>query len=487
MEYSKMLKYFLGATGLRLKDVAQATHYDTSYISKWINGHNVPVLDQSREIHNALSVLLTEEIKKKDLVPKIDLFKKIFYPLDSDVNIYLAVFNLINEAYIASYTERNKDTLNLDEGRVVAGYKAIEDFLYLIFSLTPVQHRELDVYVSLDMSLILTYMERIKELVLFASSRARFNSITSSSAEVFKEVNKATIMEVLNEVNYYDVNIYLNENHRSANYLYIADNYVLFFEMDVLNKPMLLTYTKDPEVLEHMDRIARRDFTESSIIVKTVYEAGFETQLYQYSIYANNTFNYFVSFPNAYFMEEELARELMEANRIDENERQGLVDLVRLQNHAINTIHYNVIINLDYYLQQIVKREVAIGTKTLTMTNAQHERYIRKLVEGLRNDTRNEYYMINAFGLAKSNWRFNNNIFCTDHLYCIKKPHLTVRDEHHYNYVYSSDNNIKEDLIKLSSLVEDDRYLIPNGHAYLASLIEAAVSADALSEKQNAV
>ena len=91
----------------------------------------MPVLDQSREIHNALSVADRGD-KKKDLVPKIDLFKKIFI-LSIRRQYLFAVFNLINEAYIASYTERNKDTLNLDEGRVVAGYKAIEDFLYLIF------------------------------------------------------------------------------------------------------------------------------------------------------------------------------------------------------------------------------------------------------------------------------------------------------------------------------------------------------------------
>lgn len=65
MDYSEILSSLMENLDLTLKSVSQAVSYDSSYISKWINGKNLPASSQVNDINKTLAYYFAKHAGEK--------------------------------------------------------------------------------------------------------------------------------------------------------------------------------------------------------------------------------------------------------------------------------------------------------------------------------------------------------------------------------------------------------------------------------------
>lgn len=201
----EVLEYFQRLTGHKLKDLASVVFYDISYVSKWVNGHNLPAKSHYKTVNEALARLFSKTIYEKNLTNVVDLFENVKFKVKSLNDIYLATYSVINEAYFYTLSDDLEDFLP-DDGFISTGRSDILKLIYSVFSLSTTND-EIDVYSTLDIKIILDFADHVKELILFPSNHSTFNYLVSDPKDIFRGGSPEYIMEIINEYNFYDIKI----------------------------------------------------------------------------------------------------------------------------------------------------------------------------------------------------------------------------------------------------------------------------------------
>lgn len=244
---------------------------------------------------------------------------------------------------------------------------------------------------------------------------------------------------------------------------------------------MVATYINNPEILREAEKIISDVFKETKSLVNISNDIGFENSLHKINIYTDNSYKYFLSYPNGIFMDDELLDHILEDKDLKKSKKSSLKDLIKVQNYAQRSIKSTIMVNANTIINNLLDKKVSISNMSFDLTDNQLNSYVESIIEGLRSDKLNDYYVFNITETDAANWKFNDNIICTKNLYAIKRQNF-LKDDGSFSYVYSSDEDIRESLLSICSHIQDKSTSDIKDNIYLAQLTEAGLKTKKILE-----
>lgn len=422
MDYSELLTYLFDITGLKLKDISSLLHYDVSYISKWINGHNIPSISQSRDINETLCEKLTEIIFKRNLQDKLKGLYHASFDLTSYIILRKVIFNLLNMSFYKSYEKSfDNSILPTEESLIIPEKDNIIEFLYHFFSV-PIEDNDIELYSTINLDFLIYLFKEFENLHLFtARPSIKINILTNYGDDYFKFEDFSDAFITLAEFSYYDMNVYryTKDTYKYSQFVYIKNQFAIFFSMDTNNRPIIASFTQNPDTLNSMNDIVDEIFSSSLNIFRTIQDDIFEEYFYKNTLYSSNRFNFFISNFQGFFLNESLLKKILARNNVSSDEAKHIINIRKLQTHMLKKMNLNLIVNSIPYFKSIVNKKLSIGSFIFDLTDEEIKAYLKLLKKNYDLLNGQKFYRINF-----SNLKYDYNINCalTNEAFFSKRP-----------------------------------------------------------------
>lgn len=437
MNYSELLTYLINITGMKLKDVASLVNYDISYISKWTNGHNLPTLVQNEHICKILAENFANSIYANNLEANI----RNLFDLNSEISSKNILQKKIYSALITAYfhsTERTNSFSDSDEF-VLAGWENIKNFIYYIFSM-PFSDEKTILYSTLNIDFLKLLLGFDSNFVLFSNQKSvEFNFIVDTVGEFMHFDNPFNSFKLLSEGLFYDFNAYRNKFVCGdlAQFIYIKDKFVLFFNMDTDKKPVLLSFSKNKKTLELVQAIVDKVFVAENIFTKTVDNYSYPDAFFRNNLFPENVFYSLFSFSDGYFLSDSMLERLLNKSKISDFEKDMLRKLLKMQRYSVENLSNYVTFNMGSYFRFMKERKISLGHYTFELNDKEFDLYMKNAFNIIQSRPNHTYYLINSHSVFSKNWDYPINLFITDNCFISKKPVLYNNSV--YKYLVSSD------------------------------------------------
>lgn len=456
MEYSMLLSSLMENLDLTLKNVSHAVSYDSSYISKWVNGRNLPGIGQIDEVNKNLSVFFAKLVSEKCVDQGLCFLNKDGNLPDDFVqefSLETIIYNLLNQAYYKSLWAKGEGMLSHSEDQFIFGYDKVYLFLYEFFSQS-LDGSENRMYMEAPNKFFLYTFYELKDLIFFFSSKMEINYLSNRTSHILDNLDYMDVLDVLKEFSIYDMNIYMDSEMYLKNYIYLEDRALILLHFDNEQVPCALSYTTKPEVLRHMESIVEKSFKNSKLIVRSSSSLSYENKLQSTNLYPGNKFNLFLSYPQGYFLNDDMAKKIISYNNMNEDQTKSLMNLRRLQDYTISNrdIEFTVVINLKVFLDNLMNKTLTLGPHMLKIKDEDFPAYIDGLIKSIEKYDHIKYHYINKPGSNDSSFRLCQTMVCTNEVYTIKKRNLSSEGLP-FKYVYTLDPDLKNSLYKLENFI----------------------------------
>lgn len=475
MEYSKILETLLNITDQKLQDISDLLHYDKSYISKWANAKALPSISIVNEIHEVLSDYFAYRIygtKKLDELK--DILGMKFEPITRQI-LSKSIYNELSFAYFKVYHNCNPSPINSElDNQVIIGIEKIVDFLYSLFN-TEITDEEVKIYSTLPNKFLFLLINQLKKLWLFnLKVPVELNILLEKLPDINRKDELLFIVKSLGDLSYYDINLYRKDkNYYFDYYIYVKDKFVIFFNTFDDGLPLMITFSKNKDILEAIDRSNKRVFNYSNPLLKTIDGLRYERYYYETNLICEDSMIY-TSYMNACFMSSEDLKKAIVKNNIDKRNYDFINSLIKLQNFSIKNNMHQIRFNSTALFASIEKRKLCLGPYYITLAEDDYIKYLNKTYDEIFHNSNHKYSFIDAESLGSICEDYFMSFYLNSNSFIAKK--LDSFNINKFKYIVSTDRSINEFFKKLFIALEETNYVKNLNLEELKNLISSKIS-----------
>ncbi|MFM9413839.1 helix-turn-helix domain-containing protein [Peptococcus simiae] len=458
MEYAKLLKWLIDVSDQKLQDIANLLFYDFSYISKWINGKSIPSISSVSAIHNELASLFSSILfnsDKKDTLSAV-LAKNANYSTQSMLN--KSLYNGLTAAYFETYRKSNVPPLETSEDhQVIVGKKKIAGFLYALFA-ADLDLEHIEVFSTLPTNQSITLLDWFDQLWLFGlKAPVTLNLLVDALPQAPEQEDLLCYIKALGLLSYYDLNIFTyTDTQTDSPYLYVKNKFVVFFQSFYDGQPLMITFSKNPDLLKHLNRNNNRLFRYSSPLLKTIDNFAFEKSQYEQNL-AGDKAKIFTSYIDGCLSDTLQLKQVLSKNKVNQKQAAILDNLLALQGYAFSNKHYEITFNVSSLLASIESRKVSVGPYYLTLPKTAYKRYLKSLKENLTHLDQHTYAVIDTQYMTNFNWDYYMSFILRKNSFIMKK--LDPFDTTRFKYLVSYDPSVCRFISQLLAALQQTTYV----------------------------
>lgn len=475
MEYSKILETLLNITDQKLQDISDLLHYDKSYISKWANAKALPSISIVNEIHEVLSDYFAYRIygtKKLDELK--DKLGMKFEPITRQI-LSKSIYNELSFAYFKVFHNCNPSPINSElDNQVIIGREKIVDFLYSLFN-TEITDEEVKIYSTLPNKFLFLLINQLKKLWLFnLKVPVELNILLEKLPDINRKDELLFIVKSLGDLSYYDINLYREDkNYYFDYYIYVKDKFVIFFNTFDNGLPLMITFSKNKDILEAIDRSNKRVFNYSNPLLKTIDGLRYERYYYETNLICEDSMIY-TSYMNACFMSSDDLKKAIIKNNIDKRNYDFINSLIKLQNFSIKNNMHQIRFNSTALFASIEKRKLCLGPYYITLAEDDYIKYLNKTYDEIFHNSNHKYSFIDAESLGSICEDYFMSFYLNSNSFIAKK--LDSFNINKFKYIVSTDRSINEFFKKLFIALEETNYVKNLNLEELKNLISSKIS-----------
>ena len=459
MYYGNLLKLLIKITHLKSKDLSQDLHYDSSYFSKWLNGHHLPTLAQVESTNSYLSNRFADVIYRNNLQDEVRGFLPNNLDLGSKVILRKTIYNALNSSYIKSFCKRDENLLEVSESpfQTIVGLDAIRRFLFSIYS-KPLGPEKVSLFYHINYSYLRSIFDSYKNLLLFSNETpVDVHFILDNSGSFFTSNNFYDIYNILTEMIYYDMFIYSRTVAAGQpEFIYVRNHFVLYFHMDENGLPLICNYSTDPAILEQTEAYLASLNLPQHTLMKTIDDPYFEVDFFQENNYRNYDFHIFASFFDGSFLNESLVTKILKRNRVKSFDSEVLKNTLKLKTTTYRNGNMTITINSVPFFRSLREHKLALASHVLKINNDDMKKCIDLMSKGLESMTSSHFYMIDPYANDPLDWDFPLSFYMTKHTFVAKK--LDVTSKCQFKYIVSSNPEFVKLLRESFDLIRHSDY-----------------------------
>lgn len=475
MEYSKIFETLLNITDQKLQDISDLLHYDKTYISKWVNAKAIPSISFVSEIHEILSEYYADRIYgTKKLNELKDALCLKFEPITRQI-LSKTIYNELSYAYFKVYHESNPSPLNSDlDNQVIIGKKKIVDFLFSLFN-TGLSDDKVKLYSTLPNKFLFLLINQLKKLWLFnLKVPVELNLLFEKLPEVNRKDELLFIVKSLGDLSYYDVNLYREDKKSYFDYyIYAKNKFVIFFNTFENELPLMITFSKNKEVLEAIDRSNKKMFNYANPLLKTIDGLRYERYYYETNLICEDSMIY-TSFMNACFMSSDDLKKAIITNDIDKRNYDFINSLIKLQNFSIKNNMHQIRFNSTALFASIEKKKLCLGPYYIQLSEDDYIKYLNKTYDEIFHNANHKYSFIDAESLGSICEDYFMSFYLNSNSFIAKK--LDPFNINKFKYIISTDQSINEFFKKLFIALDETNYVKNLNLEELKNLISSKIS-----------
>lgn len=459
MYYETLLKLLIKVTHLKSKDLSQELHYDSSYFSKWLNGHYLPSLTQVETTNSYLSNRFADVIYRNNLQEDVRGFLPDNLDLGSKVILKKIIYNALNSSYIKSFYKRNKNLMLVGDNpfQTIVGLDAIKQFLFSLYS-KPLGHEKVNLFYHINYSFLKSIFDSYQNLLLFSNETpVDVHFILENPGSFFEFDDFYDIYNILTEMIYYDLFIYNRTvSAGQPEFIYVPNHFVLYFHMDENGLPLICNYVTDPDVLEQTESYIKSLNLHQHTLMKTIQDPYFEVDFFQGNNYRDHDFHIFASFFDASFLNESLINKILKRNRIKNFDSEVLKNTLKLKNATYHNGNMTITINSVPFFRSLREHKLSLASHILEMDNDDMKKCIDLMSKGLESMRASHFFMIDPYANEPLDWDFPLSFYMTEHTFVAKK--LYASSKCRFKYIVSNNPDFVKFLRKSFDLIRNAAY-----------------------------
>ncbi|MBU5668670.1 helix-turn-helix domain-containing protein [Peptoniphilus sp. MSJ-1] len=473
MNYSELLKYLFDISNLKLQDIADLLHYDKSYISKWMNGKSIPSISVASDINNELSLLFSEVLffsENKNLVLDLLPPKQDFSTM-SMFKKYL--FNLLNSRYFEEFHKDNGNPLKYEgDNLVVIGEKNILDFLLSLFN-SNIDRKKFVIYSTLPHKFMAKIFNHMNGLWLFSLKfPIELNILLNCTHKNNQLDDSFNYLKILGDISLYDINVFTKKDNQSYSYyLYVKDEFVIIYNEIINDKPVLITFSKNQELLKQLNISNNKLFKLANPILQTNDKFTYENFYYEKNL--NKDLTLFTSYIDGCFIKPSDLKDLFNKYSIAPSQFNMLKNTTKLQGYSFKNTQSMIIINLISLFSSIEKNKISIGPYYLQLDKKDYINYLTSVYKILSELDNKKFFLIDSNYISNYNLDYFMSFVLSDNCIILKK--LDPFDNKRFKYVVSTDASVISFFKYILTSIHETNYIKESKLTELKNLISSKI------------
>ncbi len=459
MYYETLLKLLIKVTHLKAKNLSQDLHYDSSYFSKWLNGHHLPTLSQVEATNSYLSNRFADVIYRNNLQNEVRNFLPDNLDLGSKVILKKIIYNALNSSYIKSLCKNGESLALVDDSpfQTIVGLDAIKQFLFSLYS-RPLGPEKVTLFYHINYSCLKNIIDSYHNLLLFSNETpVDVHFILENPGCFFKFDDFYDIYNILTEMIYYDLFIYNRTiSAGQPEFIYVRNHFVLYFHMDENGLPIICNYVTDPYVLEQTEAYIESLNLSQHTLMKTIHDPYFEVDFFQGNNYRDHDFHIFASCFDGSFLDENLINKILKRNRIKGFDSEVLKDTLKLKNATYRNGNMTITINSTPFFRSLKEHNLSLASHILKINNDDIKKCIDLMSEGFESMRSSHFYMIDPYANEPLDWDFPLSFYMTEHTFVAKKLYATSKGR--FKYIVSNNPEFVKFLRESFDLIKSAVY-----------------------------
>lgn len=459
MTYSDLLKSLIRVTHLKSKDISSDLHYDSSYVSKWLNGHYLPSLSQRDVVNSYLATRFSNIIYRQHLQEELYPYIPDHLDLGSEIILKKTIYSALNTAYINNYESINGNPLIPEEStRIYLGLEEIQQFLFTLYSQSP-GSESVSLYYHINAHYLLKIFKDFKNLLVFSNDTLVNLHLILDHPEIFFESDAFyDTYTFLAEMAFYDINIYAKHSPaNSSEFIYVKDHFVLFFSMDQDGYPIVCSYVEDAAILEKIDRYLHSLDLYQHVLLQTIDDPYFEEDFFRNNNVHGENIQVFLSSFDTCFIDDRLLKRILKHNHIKNDARSALHNTLKLKAATFDEGNITITINTMPFMRSLREQKLSIGSYILEMDPMNMQSVMELADRRLENMTNIQFYMLDPSTSETNHWDYTLSFYITEHVFVAKK--LDTQRKRRYKYIVSSNPRFVGQLFKTFELLYNSSYI----------------------------
>lgn len=386
-----------------------------------------------------------------------------------------SIYNELSFAYFKVYHNCNPSPINSElDNQVIIGREKIVDFLYSLFN-TEITDEEVKIYSTLPNKFLFLLINQLKKLWLFnLKVPVELNILLEKLPDINRKDELLFIVKSLGDLSYYDINLYREDkNYYFDYYIYVKDKFVIFFNTFDNGLPLMITFSKNKDILEAIDRSNKRVFNYSNPLLKTIDGLRYERYYYETNLICEDSMIY-TSYMNACFMSSDDLKKAIIKNNIDKRNYDFINSLIKLQNFSIKNNMHQIRFNSTALFASIEKRKLCLGPYYITLAEDDYIKYLNKTYDEIFHNANHKYSFIDAESLGSICEDYFMSFYLNSNSFIAKK--LDSFNINKFKYIVSTDRSINEFFKKLFIALEETNYVKNLNLEELKNLISSKIS-----------
>lgn len=459
MYYETLLKLLIKVTHLKSKDLSQELHYDSSYFSKWLNGHHLPSFTQVESTNSYLSNRFANVIYRNKLQEDVRDFLPGNLDLASKVILKKSIYNALNSSYFKSFYKRDENLTLVEDNpfQTIIGLDAIKQFLFFLYS-KPLGPEKVHLFYHINHSFLKSIFDSYQNLILFSNETpVVVHFILENPGSFFQFDDFYDIYYIFTEMIYYDLFIYNRTvSAGQPEFIYVPNHFVLFFNMDENGLPIICNYVTDPDVLEQTEAYIKSLNLHQHTLMKTIQDPYFEVDFFQGNNYRDHNLHIFDSFFDGSFLNESLINKILKRNHIKNFDSEVLKNTLKLKNATYRNGNITITINSVPFFRSLREHKLSLASHILKMDNDDMKKCIDIMSKGLESMRTSHFYMIDPYANEPLDWDFPLSFYMTDHNFVAKK--LYSSSKWRFKYIISNNPEFVKSLRESFNLIRNAAY-----------------------------
>lgn len=393
MKYHELLTKFISLSELKVKDIASELNYDNSYVSKWINGKNIPSLKSYCEINLKLSYLFAPAIFMNDNAEKVYVLSEKKVPVTLSTLRY-TIHGLLQDAYFKSAGDFNINGLQLKEREVFIGQDEILENLQRITSQVFANLTEpLHVITSSDYIFTLTFGNHMRYICYTTRSIPVKYTIIVNTASIQNLLTSFTaFLNLTLQFGYYKLEVFFTDDKLESHTTLFGDDAILFFELDINREPILMLASNNKWLMDHNKKTLLPYYEKQRSVVCSTNDYDTEIYALKKLINPDNGLIMYLSSFSCHLLPEETLKKLFIKHNISEHQIEKFYKTRDLYFMLINSMKTKVILSEMQMFDVATNRNVDFCGKEIKLTRGEMSEYISSLKVISEENDSVEYY-----------------------------------------------------------------------------------------------
>ncbi|MDO5755330.1 MAG: helix-turn-helix transcriptional regulator [Tissierellia bacterium] len=381
MKFHEVLKDLIHLSGLKYKDIAEQLRYDSSYISKWVNGKNLPNISNDPNLFRNLSKIISTEIIEKGKTSELKEMSVRNVPIDNINFAKLFVYSLLHDSYYA--TTQRENNLFAKSSDVVLGYYKIMETTFHLINLAVVNSvNSVDLYSNLNINKALgTNDVSLERFYSTLGVEINYHYMTYENIDSFDDRLLGLLDHWVIRSQFINNYIYRPLNRLQQYYIYIRNFVTIFVALDSNGKPIMMSYTFDKGIQSEMSSFIDQNFSTTNLIMGSRSGDTVESDVFSSSLVDGNEFLFHMSYLETFFISNELLEDLLKRRNVPPSRIESALWTQKLSRQLSTSLPLTLCYRRKALNHSFQNKEIVLGSYILHLSDGEMIRFITEYIE----------------------------------------------------------------------------------------------------------